>query len=161
MFKSYLLRIIIFGFLFVCRPAYALELGQVIELGQMQTLNGTTFSIPANNNKHTLIQVWASWCPFCRRQNGYLEEFVKRIPKNSMNIITVSIDKNAQIAKNYMTTHGYVFEAAMMSPELKRSIGKVRGVPILIILDKNNKVVYQEIGEIFEEDFVSLERFAK
>ena len=48
-----------------------------------------------------------------------------------------------------------------MTPELQKSMGKVKGIPILIILDKNNKVIYREIGEIFPEEYADLKRFAK
>ena len=139
----------------------ALVIGQTVELGQLQTFNSTPYVIPANNTKNTLIQVWASWCPFCKKQNAHLEAFLKQIPPNSMNIITISIDKNPLLAKQYMADNKYSFQAAMMTPELQKSIGKVKGIPILIILDKNNKVIYKEVGEIFAEEFAELKRFAK
>ncbi len=49
----------------------------------------------------------------------------------------------------------------MMTPELNKSFGKVKGVPIVLILDKNNTIIHQEMGEMFEEDFADLKRFAK
>jgi hypothetical protein len=48
-----------------------------------------------------------------------------------------------------------------MTPELNQSLGKVKGIPILLILDKNNKIIHKEMGEMFEEDFADLKRFAK
>ena len=76
-------------------------------------------------------------------------------------IITISIDKNPKLAKDYMSKHGYTFQATMMTPELNKSFGKVKGVPIVLILDKNNTIIHQEMGEMFEEDFADLKRFAK
>lgn len=154
------MQLLLLGCWLVPNFCLALEVGQVIEPMQMKTLSGGQFSLPSND-KNTLVQVWASWCPFCRRQNGYLEEFVKRTSKNSINIITISIDKTPQIAKSYMATNSYTFEAAMMTPELSKAIGKIRGIPILFILDKNNQVIYKEVGEIFEEDFLLLDQYKK
>jgi thiol-disulfide isomerase/thioredoxin len=54
--------------------AMALEIGQTLPLERIQTLDGAYFEIPKNNTKNTLIQLWASWCPFCKRQNNYLEK---------------------------------------------------------------------------------------
>jgi thiol-disulfide isomerase/thioredoxin len=139
----------------------ALEIGQTLPLERVQTLDGTYFEIPKNNTKNTLIQVWASWCPFCKRQNNYLEGFSKRIPPGSMNIVTISIDKTPAIAKEYMRQNHYSFPAVMMTPELKQTIGKIRGVPVLLILDAKNKLIYKEVGEVFEEDFVELIKYAK
>ena len=155
------LKILIIAALFMPSLVIAQVLGQTIELGALQTLNSTPYVIPANNNKNTLIQVWASWCPFCKKTNTYLEKLQKEIPPNSLNIITISIDKNPLLAKQYMESNQYSFPAAMMTPELEKSMGKVKGIPILIILDPNNKVIYREVGEIFPEEYDSLKRFAK
>ena len=141
--------------------AVAIEIGQTLPLEKIQTLDGAYFEIPKNNTKNTLIQIWASWCPFCKRQNNYLEKFTKQIPLGSMNILTISIDKTPATAKQYMQQNHYSFPVAMMTPELKQTIGKIRGVPVLLILDANNKLIYKEIGEVFEEDYVELIKYAK
>jgi thiol-disulfide isomerase/thioredoxin len=139
----------------------AIEIGQTLPLERLQTLDGTYFEIPTNNTKNTLIQLLASWCPFCKRQNNYLESFSKRIPPGSMNIVTISIDKTPAIAKEYMRQNHYSFPAAMMTPELNQAIGKIRGVPVLLILDAKNKLIYKEIGEVFEEDYAELNKYAR
>ena len=141
--------------------AMALEIGQTLAFEKVQTLDGAYFEIPKNNTKNTLIQLWASWCPFCKRQNNYLESFSKRIPPGSMNIVTISIDKTPAIAKEYMRQNHYSFPAAMMTPELNQAIGKIRSVPVLLIQDAKNKLIYKEIGEVFEEDYIELIKYAK
>ena len=60
-----------------------------------------------------------------------------------------------------MRQNRYSFSAAMMTPELSQAIGKIRGVPVLLILDSKNKVIYKEIGEVFEEDYVELIKYTK
>jgi len=139
----------------------AIEIGQTLPFEKVQTLDGAYFEIPKNNTKNTLIQLWASWCPFCKRQNNYLESFSKRITPGSINIVTISIDKTSTVAKEYMRQNHYSFPAAMMTPELNQAIGKIRGVPVLLILDANNKLIYKEIGEIFEEDYAELIKYAR
>ena len=160
------IKFLVAAFIFTCSMllpgiATALEIGQTLPLERVQTLDGAYFEIPKNNTKNTLVQVWASWCPFCKRQNNYLEGFSKRIPAGSMNIVTVSIDKTPAIAKEYMRQNHYSFPAVMMTPELKQTIGKIRGVPVLLILDAKNKLIYKEVGEVFEEDFAELIKYAK
>jgi len=156
-----LIRSVLVAYLLIPSIASAMTVGQTVELGKLETFTGTSYSLPVNNTKNTLVMIWASWCPFCQRQNIYLEKFVKQVPPNSINIITISIDKNPKLAKDYMSKHGYTFQAAMMTPELNKSLGKVKGIPIVLILDKNNKIIHQEMGEMFEEDFADLKRFAK
>jgi thiol-disulfide isomerase/thioredoxin len=155
------IKTIVFALFLLPAIVFAQTIGQTIELGTLQTFQSTPYAIPANNTKNTLIQVWASWCPFCKKTNAYLEKLQKEIPANSLNIITISIDKNPLLAKQYIETNKYTFQAAMMTPELEKSMGRVKGIPLLIILDPNNKVIYKEVGEIFPEDYDALKRFAK
>ena len=164
MLKSIKSLIAIFIFIYgitIPSIAMALEIDQTLPFERVQTLDGAYFEIPKNNTKNTLIQLWASWCPFCKRQNNYLESFSKRIPAGSMNIVTISIDKTPAIAKDYMRQNHYSFPAAMMTPELNQAIGKIRGVPVILILDAKNKLIYKEIGEVFEEDYMELIKYAK
>jgi len=164
MLKSIKSLIAIFIFIYsitIPSIAMALEIGQTLPFERVQTLDGAYFEIPKNNTKNTLIQLWASRCPFCKRQNNYLESFSKRIPAGSMNIVTISIDKTPAIAKEYMRQNHYSFPAAMMTPELNQAIGKIRGVPVILILDSKNKLIYKEIGEVFEEDYMELIKYAK
>jgi len=139
----------------------AIEIGQTLPLEKIQTLDGAYFEIPKNNTKNTLIQLWASWCPFCKRQNTYLEKFSQQISPGSINILTISIDKTPAIAKEYMRQNQYSFPAAMMTAELNQAIGKIRGIPILLILDAKNKLIYKEVGEVFEEEYAELIKYAR
>ena len=159
--KSFVAAIIFVYSIMVPSVVMAIEIGQTLPFEKVQTLDGSYFEIPKNNTKNTLIQVWASWCPFCKRQNNYLEGFTKRIPPGSINIVTISIDKTPAIAKEYMQQNHYSFPATMMTPELKQTIGKIRGVPVLLIIDAKNKLIYKEVGEVFEEDYVELIKYAR
>jgi thiol-disulfide isomerase/thioredoxin len=159
--KSFVATNIFVYSIMVPSAVMAIEIGQTLPFEKIQTLDGNYFEIPKNNTKNTLIQLWASWCPFCKRQNNYLESFSKRIPPGSINIVTISIDKTPVIAKEYMRQNHYSFPAAMMTPELNQAIGKIRGVPVLLILDAKNKVIYKEIGEVFEEDYIELMKYAR
>lgn len=159
--KLFVVAIVFVHSIMVPSAVMAVEIGQTLPFEKVQTLDGTYFEIPKNNTKNTLIQVWASWCPFCKHQNNYLEGFSKRIPPGSINIVTISIDKAPAIAKEYMRQNHYSFPVVMMTPELKQTVGKIRGVPALLIIDAKNKLIYKQVGEVFEEDYVELIKYAR
>jgi thiol-disulfide isomerase/thioredoxin len=159
--KSLIVVFIFISAIAIPSVVMAIEIGQTLPLEKIQTLDGAYFEIPKNNTKNTLIQLWASWCPFCKRQNTYLEKFSQQITPGSINILTISIDKTPAIAKEYMRQNQYSFPAAMMTAELNQAIGKIRGIPILLILDAKNKLIYKEVGEVFEEEYAELIKYAR
>jgi thiol-disulfide isomerase/thioredoxin len=159
--KSLIVVFIFISAIAIPSVVMAIEIGQTLPLEKIQTLDDAYFEIPKNNTKNTLIQLWASWCPFCKRQNTYLEKFSQQISPGSINILTISIDKTPAIAKEYMRQNQYSFPAAMMTAELNQAIGKIRGIPILLILDAKNKLIYKEVGEVFEEEYAELIKYAR
>ena len=76
-----LIRSVLVACLLIPSITGAMTIGQTVELGKLETFTGTSYSLPANNSKNTLVMIWASWCPFCQRQNVYLEKFVKQVPQ--------------------------------------------------------------------------------
>ena len=142
--KSFVAAIIFVHGIMVPSTVMAIEIGQTLPFEKVQTLDGTYFEIPKNNTKNTLIQVWASWCPFCKRQNNYLESFSKRIPPGSINIVTISIDKTPAIAKEYMRQNHYSFPAVMMTPELKQTIGQDRRCGVIFLVENREHPKFQD-----------------
>ena len=72
----HLIRKILLSCLLIPGLVSAMTIGQTVELGKLETFTGTSYSLPASNTKNTLVMIWASWCPFCQRQNVYLEKGV-------------------------------------------------------------------------------------
>mgnify|MGYP003347462312 FL=1 len=108
-----------------------------------------------------LVQVWATWCPYCRAQNKTLQKLQDSVSAQQLNFLTISIDKNQEVVEKYMTDNRYHFPVAMMTPALKDAIGKRKGVPELYVIDPNDQVVFKAYGQLFDEDILELKRFAR
>mgnify|MGYP003334474109 FL=1 len=147
--------------LFIGINTQAIEVGDHLALGELRSVQDQTYPESHWKQRHTVVQVWATWCSYCRKQNVHLEQLVQKIPANQLNIITISIDKTASPVKAYLAKNSYTFPVVMMTPELAKAIGKRRGVPEVYVLNPQGKVVQKDYGLMVDLDFFELARYAE
>jgi thiol-disulfide isomerase/thioredoxin len=141
--------------------ANAIEVGDHLPLGQIQSIQGETFTSEHWTKRNTVVQVWATWCSYCRTQNKYLQQLRQKVPAEQLNIVTISVDRRAESAKDYMEKNQYTFPVVMMTPELSKAIGKRRGVPELYVINPQGRVIQKDYGLMVDLDFFDLARYAK
>lgn len=66
----------------------AIEVGDRLSLGQIQSIQGETFTPEHWDKRNTVVQVWATWCSYCRTQNKYLQQLRQKLPAEQLNIIS-------------------------------------------------------------------------
>lgn len=144
----------------VSLPAQAIEVGDQFHLKSVELLDGRVVDDKTWRQRLTVVQVWATWCPYCRAQNKVLQQLYEKVKPSRLNYLTISVDKNKTVVEKYLQDHQYTFPVAMMSPNLKEAIGKRKGVPELYVLDRKGNVLFKAYGQLFDEDIFELERFA-
>ncbi|NYH97272.1 TlpA disulfide reductase family protein [Cupriavidus plantarum] len=143
--------------------AGAAEVGDVVTLPAVQLLDGRMVPPSHWAGKPLVIEVWASWCPFCALQNPRLQALYDSTRKGGhpLQVLTISIDKEPKVAADYLKQRGYTFPATMDSPDLRKALGARKGLPELYVLDARGRVVQKELGEMLDEDVAALARYAK
>ena len=142
-------------------PALALNVGDTLKLGPITLMDGKVLTAADLAGKHVVLQIWASWCPYCHRQNLNLIQLARDTKGGNLIVLGVSIDKDPNAAARYVQKHGLNFPVAMITPELDRAIGKRKGIPELYVLDPKGKVLQKDTGEMIDLDVFELDRFGK
>lgn len=136
------------------------KVGDKLVMPEVLLLDGTRLSAADFAGKPLVIEYWASWCPYCARQNPHLQKLTDAARDKGLRVLTVSIDKDEQAARDYIAKHGYTFGVAMDSEALRAVFGKRRVIPEVFVLDASGKLVEDIPGEMFEEDVLELLRHA-
>lgn len=139
--------------------AQALGVGDYIKMGQLVTVDGQQLTASDLKGKYLVVQVWATWCPYCHRQNANLKELVRRTQGGRLKVIGLSIDKKEETVLNYVKKNEINFPVAMMTPELDRAIGKRRGIPEIYVIDPSGRVIQKDVGQMVDLDVFELARF--
>jgi thiol-disulfide isomerase/thioredoxin len=141
--------------------AAALEVGDSLIIDNLETIDGQVLTRESLKGKYLVVQVWATWCPYCHRQNLNLIELANRTKGKPLEIIALSVDRNPALVPPYALKHGLNFPVAMMTPALDKAIGKRKGVPELYVVDPTGKVVQKDWGEMIDLDVYDLADYIK
>lgn len=147
----------------IANAAHAQRLGEVgsaVQWRDVPLLDGRTLKAEQLRSGAVVVQVWASWCPFCAAQNPHVQKLHEAQRSHGLMVLAFSIDETEQAAREYMKKRGYTFNIAMRSADVDRWFGRHRTLPETYVVDANGTVVFVHRGEMFPEDIAALSRFA-
>ena len=136
------------------------QVGSAVTWRDVPLLDGRTLTAAELNGNAVVVQIWASWCPFCAAQNPHVQKLHEAYSSRGLKVLAFSIDQSEQAAKDYLTRHGYTFDVAMRSDDVNHWFGRNRTLPETYVVDSKGKVVFVHRGEMFPEDIAALSRFA-
>lgn len=136
-------------------------IGARIELPAVRLLDGREIEPAWWRGKVLVVELWASWCPFCARQNPEIDRLYRAHAASGLEVLGLSIDRKAEDARRYMREHGYAFHAAMLDAKWEAALGRPKGLPIVWVIGRSGRLEQLEIGEMFPEDVAELARWAK
>ncbi len=134
--------------------------GDSIDIPAVILMDGQQRPAGYYQGKAVIVQYWASWCPFCARQNPYLQQLWDSAQSRGLEVLAISVDRDESDARKYIQDNHYTFPVAMQTPELLKVFGKRRVIPKIIVITAEGKVAEVIPGEMFQEDVLELIRYA-
>lgn len=109
---------------------------------------GKVISLKESLGKVTIVDFWASWCGPCRQENPNVVAIYKELHSKGLNIIGVSLDKDAAkwkeaIAKDKLTWN-QVSNLKFWDEPIAAQYG-VEAIPATFILDASGKIVARDL----------------
>ena len=109
---------------------------------------GKIVSLKESLGKVTIIDFWASWCGPCRMENPNVVALYKEFHDQGLNIIGVSLDKDATKWKEAIAKDGLTWAHVSNLKFWDEPIAKLYGVqsiPATFILDAEGNIVAQNL----------------
>jgi peroxiredoxin len=109
---------------------------------------GKKISLAESLGKVTIIDFWASWCGPCRAENPNVVALYKELHGKGLNIIGVSLDKDAAKWKEAIAKDGLVWPQISNLKFWDEPIAKqykVESIPATFILDANGTIVAKDL----------------
>lgn len=109
--------------------------------GKPVALNATTGGQP------TLINLWASWCPPCRREMPVLQAAQERYSR--LRIVLVNQGERAGPVRRYLTEQGLRFDFLLLDPHstLSQYAGST-GLPLTLLVDAQGNELARHFGPL-------------
>lgn len=112
------------------------------------TPDGKTISLKESLGKVTIIDFWASWCGPCRAENPNVVALYNEFHPKGLNIIGVSLDKDAAKWKDAIAKDGLTWSHVSNLKFWEDPIAKqynVQSIPATFILDAKGNIVAKDL----------------
>ncbi|WP_133533027.1 TlpA disulfide reductase family protein [Flavobacterium dankookense] len=109
---------------------------------------GKIVSLKSSLGKVTIIDFWASWCGPCRAENPNVVALYNELHTKGLNIIGVSLDKDAAKWKEAIAKDGLTWTQISNLKEFNDPIAKQYGItqiPTTYILDSKGTIVAKDL----------------
>ncbi|MES2268099.1 MAG: TlpA disulfide reductase family protein [Bacteroidota bacterium] len=108
---------------------------------------GAPFNIQAYKGKYVLLDIWASWCIPCRKENPNIQKIAEKYRQKNFEVVSISVDLNKiawqkAIAEDHLTWK-QVIDANSSDKILTKLY--IPSIPANFLLDKQGKIIAKNI----------------
>lgn len=108
-------------------------------------LEGKEVTLADKKGKVVIVDLWATWCPPCRESMPENERLHKEYAAKGLEIMAISDESKSQV-ESYIKEQGFTFPVYLDPNGETRGKFEVRGIPTVIILDREGYVVAYLVG---------------
>jgi len=155
---------VLLAFLVACSNAGATG-GPLEATGPMPELSGKTvqggqLSPSDYDGKVVVVNLWASWCAPCRREQPMLQSTYERVQDQGVVFIGIDNRDDPAAARAHLEEFGVTY------PSVPDPDGKLAyefefwGIPATAVAGRDGKLIYRKVGEISQAELNEMLRGA-
>lgn len=108
-------------------------------------VNGQELQMQNLKGKKVFVNLWASWCPPCKREMPSIEKLYKDVKSDSVQFIMLALDDQFEKSKNYVA--GAKLDLPIYYPaENLPALFNVQGIPATFIFNENGELIKRVDG---------------
>ena len=116
---------------------------------QLTSLGGTPVSLEAFRGKPVVLNLWATWCPPCRRELPMMVRLSHEHPE--VHFVFASQGEGPAVVRRFLEEEGLEADWVLLDPEthLSQDLG-AQGLPTTFFFDREGRLVARHLGELSE-----------
>jgi cytochrome c biogenesis protein CcmG, thiol:disulfide interchange protein DsbE len=143
-------------------PQSAAVTGQSAPAFRLKTLDGKELTSAQLSGRPYIVNFFASWCPPCRQELPGMVELQKKYANQGFTFVGIAFRDREATLPDFLWEMGVEYPVGMTTPELEASfgkflpMGKIRAIPVTIVIGRDGKILNAVSGGLTKEDFESL-----
>lgn len=112
----------------------------------LKDVSGKEVSLSSFKGKPVLLNFWATWCPYCRRERPHLNALHKDYKDKGLIILSVSTDQSTAKLKDFMKNTPAEFIVLSDSGGSASSLFNVGGLPTSYLINREGIIKQRFVG---------------
>jgi thiol-disulfide isomerase/thioredoxin len=115
---------------------------------QVTLPDGRVLTSDALKGKVVLVNFWATWCPYCRKEKPVIDAFWQNTRDKGFEVVSISVDDPPEKIAAWMQDKNYAFMAAPTNASVAAAFGNVSSVPTSFIVDADGHIRHKIAGQV-------------
>lgn len=129
-------------------PADVSDEARAIPPWQVTLTDGRVLTSEDLKGKVVLVNFWATWCPYCRKEKPVIDDFWQDYRDRGFEVVSISVDDPPDKIADWMGDKDYAFPAAPTNASVTAAFGHVATVPTSFILDADGRIRHKIAGQV-------------
>ena len=126
--------------------------GEGIDPGQtppafvLPDLSGNNVSLSDFEGKVVVLDLWATWCPPCRKEIPFLVSLYEQYKDQGLEVIGVGLDQGgASVIAPFVEANEVTYTILVGNQDISQQY-KVSGIPMTLMIDRDGRVASKDVG---------------
>lgn len=107
----------------------------------IQDINGNVVNTQNLKGKKLFVNLWATWCPPCKREMPSIEKLYQSVDTNKVAFLMVSLDDRFDKAKKYIKTTKLDLPIFYPAQQQLPDLFNVQGIPATFIFNEKAELI--------------------
>ena len=112
----------------------------------LKDLSGNEVYLSSFRGRTVLLNFWATWCPYCRKERQHLNSLHREYKDRGLVIISIATDKSTGTVRNFMKNNPSDFIVLPDDNKKTAASYKVRGLPTSFLIDREGMIRQKFVG---------------
>jgi len=112
----------------------------------LKDISGKEVALSSFKGKPVLLNFWATWCPYCRRERAHLNALHKEYKDKGLIILSVSTDQSLEKLKGFLKNTPAEFIVLSDSSGTAASLYNVGGLPTSYLINREGVIKQRFVG---------------
>ena len=118
----------------------------------LKKMNGEPFTLSKHKGKVVVLNIWATWCPPCRKEIPDFIEIQKEMRDEGVLFVGVSVDiEGWEVVRPFAKDYGINYPLVVDDGTVSQKYGPFRGIPTTFIINKKGEIEYVAPGMVNRE----------
>lgn len=126
--------------------AAAIERGDPAPRFSVKTLDGERFTSDSLKGKVVLIQFWATWCPYCKKDEPALGAVTRDFEREGLVVLAVDMGEPRRKVKKFVEESPRPWKVVLAEDTTLAAICEAKAYPLYVLIDREGVVAGAQHG---------------